>query len=152
VWWPPAVMSSIATSAAKGAMMSKIKSTVAEQAKDENTKLGGFLKRGTAVAEKAVSKALNSEVACPGQHCPQCTHAQPASHTQSWAAPLRVSCTTQCRTRSLCVLHDHCAKQSSIFFRTIAYYSALHCTHAHATATHTCGRVLWFIAHASSSA
>jgi hypothetical protein len=61
VWWPQAIMSSIATSAAKGAMMSKIKSTVAEQAKDENTKLGGFLKRGTAVAEKAVSKALNSE-------------------------------------------------------------------------------------------
>jgi hypothetical protein len=73
--------------------MSKIKSTVAEQAKDENTKLGGFLKRGTAVAEKAVSKALNSEVCLSRPTLP-------TVHTRSASVPHPVMGST-----IACLLH-----------------------------------------------
>lgn len=59
-------MTSTATSMAKSSVkmsaMSAFKGKVMEQAADENTKLGGFLKKGTAVAEKTVNKIVNSEV------------------------------------------------------------------------------------------
>lgn len=55
-------MSSMAKSTVKMSAMSALKGKVMEQVADENTKLGGFVKKGTAVAEKTVTRAVNKIV------------------------------------------------------------------------------------------